>query len=331
MKTHTYSILAVMAGVAKLAQGQNPSQNEFHAIKELLHSHYQGACEQHVVGLAAPVTTVQCTNPGGTAYLQAAGDPPGAKPQFLKVCSIGSEGATSCNKIRFRGNAETDIERATELLNGSLPRTVTDYAALVEFLNQEFGGSCQTSTSSGMITNTTVACTRPGGNATLTATSGDAYPPQIVPESLTACMFGSYMEPACKTIALTGVKNQDLKLSKKLLTSNLSSEYQQLVAVLYMKYDQQTECKTSFITLPPAPTEETIACTMPGSNATFTAEQASGQATPVAKSLQVCSLGSYENARCQNIDFIGKVNRDVKAAKFILGIDDDEEEDAPQQ
>jgi hypothetical protein len=319
-------MLAVSAGIAKLAQGET----EFQQLKSLLQSHYdgEGECRQRVVGMGARVTVVECTRPGGTAYLQADGAPPGAAPQLLKVCSIGSGGSTSCGKVRFRGNAEKDIERATQLLNGrSPPRTVTDYDALVELLNGEFGSSCQTSTSSGIVSNTTVACTRPGGNATLTATSGDAYPPQIVPQTLTACMFGSDMAAACQTIELTGDKKQDMKSARSLLSSDpaKASEYQQLAAVLYSKYDQQTECKTSYLALPPAPTEVTVACTMPGSNATFKAEQASGQASPVPLTLQACTLETSGIEQCQNVVFVGKPKKDVKAAEFILGIDDDEE------
>jgi hypothetical protein len=323
----TVTVLAIVTSFAQLAhsQGQSQTGTEFHALKKLLQSRYGDMCEQRVVGreTSSPTTQVNCTQPGGTAFMQASGIPPGPTPQFLKVCTIGSEGVLTCNKIRFRGNFANDIEKATELLNGHNPRTFSDFSALVELLNEDYGNTCVNTTAYGLMTNTTVNCTRPGGSASLTVISADTYPTYEVPATLTVCMYGANMQPACKTINLTGAKFQDLSRAKQLIMSNLTepSEYQQIVSLLYSVYNSTEDCHTSLISLPPSPTEEYIKCVRPGSNATLSAEQVATQADSTPQSLQVCMLGSFGNARCQNVNFVGSVSKDLSAAQFLLGIE----------
>jgi hypothetical protein len=233
---------------------------------------------------------------------------------------IDSGGQTSCEKIRFRSNPVNDIERATELLEGHLPRNFSDYDALVALLNADYDNSCKSSMSYGIETNITVTCAKAGRSATLIVTSPDTHPPQDVPATLTVCMLAS--TSTCKSINLTGQKFQDLEQAKALLSSNIPvSEYQQLVDLLYSRYTQ-SDCHTSMVSLPPGPTEVHIACSIPGSNATLSAEQVTGQTEPVPRSLQVCTLGSYDNVRCQNVDFVGKANKDLKLATYLLGIDE---------
>jgi hypothetical protein len=270
-----------------------------------------------------PTTHVSCTAPGGTTFMLSAGAPPGPKPQFLKVCSIGARVKLTCDRVRFRGNPANDMEKANELLNGHSPRSFTDFDALVEQLNQAYDNSCANSTVYGLLSNTTITCTNPGGTATLTVLSPDTYPPQNVPAMLTLCQLGDNMQKTCKSINLTGAKFPDLRRAKQLLSSNLSqpSEYQQLLELLYGVYNA-SNCHTSLVTLPPSPTEEYIKCVQPGSNATFAAEQVMSQADPSPQSLQVCSLGSFGNARCQNVNFVGKLQKDVNAAKFLLDVDE---------
>lgn len=325
MKTSGYAVLALATGLATLAQGQRPNETEFHALKKLLQSRYGNSCAQRVVGRNTnnPTTQVSCTTPGGTAFMQSVGAPPGPTPQFLKVCSIGAKGKMSCDRVRFRGNPGNDLEKAKELLNGHSPRSFTDFDALVEQLNQAYDNSCVNSTVYGLVSNTTITCTNPGGSATLTVMSPDTYPSQNVPAMLTVCRFGANMQKTCKSINLTGAKFPDLRRTKQLLMSDLSqpSEYQQLVELLYGVYNA-SNCHTSLIALPPSPTEEYIKCVRPGSNATFSAEQVASQADPSPQSLQVCDLGSFGNARCQNVNFVGKLQKDLNAAKFLLDVDE---------
>lgn len=325
MKTSAYIILALATGFATYAHGQRPNETEFHALKKLLQSRYSNTCVQRTVGRNTnnPTTQVSCTTPGGTAFMMAAGAPPGPTPQFLKVCSIGAQGKMTCDRVRFRGNPANDIEKANELLNGRSPRRYTDFDALVDLLNQAYDNSCVNATAYGILSNATITCTNPGGTATLTVLSPDTYPSQNVPATLTVCKFGDNMQKTCKSINLTGAKFPDLRRAKQLLKSNLTqpSEYQQLVEILYEAYDA-SECQTSLITLPPSPTEEYIKCVRPGSNATFAAEQVMGQADPNPQSLQVCSIGSFANTRCQNVNFVGKVQKDLNAAKFLLDVDE---------
>lgn len=323
MKTGT--VLALITSLVSLAQGQGQTGTEFHTLKKLLQSRYGDTCEQRVVGreTSTPTTQVNCTQPGGTAFMQAAGIPPGPTPQFLKVCTIGSDDVLTCNKIRFRGNEANDIEKATELLDGHNPRQFSDFSALVELLNEDYGNTCVNTTVSGIMSNTTINCTRPGGSATLTVITADTYPANSVPASLTVCMYGANMQPTCNSINLTGAKFQDLSRAKQLIASNLTqpTEFQQIVALLYGVYNSTDDCQTSLITLPPSPTEESIKCVRPGSNATLSAEQETTQADPTPKSLQVCMLGSFNNANCQNVNFVGNAAKDVAAAQFLLGIE----------
>jgi hypothetical protein len=323
MKTGT--VIALVTSFAQLAQGQSQAGTEFHTLKKLLQSRYGDMCEQRVVGreTSTPTTQVNCTEPGGTAFMQAAGIPPGPTPQFLKVCTIGSEGVLTCDKIRFRGNVANDIEKATELLNGHNPRQFSDFSALVELLNEDYGNTCINSTVSGIMSNTTVNCTKPGGSASLTVITADTYPSSSVPATLTVCMYGADMQTACNSINLTGAKFQDLSRAKQLIMSNLTqpTEFQQIVSLLYSVYNSTDDCHTSLITLPPSPTEESIQCVRPGGNATLSAEQTTSQADPVPQSLQVCMLGSFGNARCQNVNFVGSAAKDVAAAQFLLGIE----------
>jgi hypothetical protein len=223
-----------------LLKGHEVQWNEYDWLVSALNATYGETCQVYTTGGGTTTTFVDCTRPGGTAYLVANGSPATGSPKVvsLEVCSYGAMMKEKCRTVKLTGDEARDKSKISKLFataSGSGRRELdadftkfteadltkftesgpivgTDYDMLVELLNGAYHNKCEIEAVMGA---TYVTCSRFGGTAMLSV-EGSTTKPQSL--SLQVCDTGDDMKRhKCQTIDLTGDSTKDLAVAKKMV------------------------------------------------------------------------------------------------------------------
>lgn len=199
------------------------SSSFYDEILAVLEQTFDHRCQVKTTGFGKAETLVSCVRPGAEVHFTSEGTPAGGNPTPLsvKLCSIGSEMKETCKTLTFASGVAEDIEEVKRFLDGRIrtlsnpPIVGTDYQMLVQLLNGVYDDNCHvyTTGAGNQAPKVSVACTRAGGEAVLSAVG--ATEPN--PKSLQVCEVGANMKKTCRSISLNGQTEHDLPAARTLL------------------------------------------------------------------------------------------------------------------
>jgi hypothetical protein len=101
----------------ELLKGHEVQWNEYDWLVSALNSTYGGTCHVYTTGGGTTTTFVDCTRPGGAAYLTANGSPAVGPPEVvsLEVCSYGDRMKEKCKTVKFSGDEDKDKDKVSKL------------------------------------------------------------------------------------------------------------------------------------------------------------------------------------------------------------------------
>jgi hypothetical protein len=324
-----------------LLKGREAHWTEYGWLVKSLNSTYEGSCRTYVAGLKnEPTTFVDCTRPGGAAYLVAKGDAATGLPRvaLLEICSYGSEMKEKCHTVKFSGDEEKDKEEVSKLFRrsssdgrrelapgpiqlGSYPPPEatggSEFDMIVQLLDSSYSGACQKEND-----NTTVVCASSKSIAQLVGVPNQST--SIQPDTLTVCVTSI----SCKAMNFTGNPTVDLPLAAQLIFENpsssgkrglaqgsdgsaiLSTDFEILVEYLNGAYNNS--CQRQLVD-----TTTTVVCKSTDSLALLVAD---GNLNPKPSSFTVCDLGDdMQPINCDlPIVLTGNATEDLPAVKNLV-------------